>query len=197
MDLFWVTGLSRGCLATATRPRGGDWLVDDITDLARRKVTTLVSMLTPAENIELDLVREGTEAKGAGLHFVSVPVEDRGLPERAAGFLDAVHVAADNVAAGGAVVVHCRMGVGRSSMFAAATMVRLGVEPSDCMVVDRRGARTIGARRREATVLGRRHARRTPRGEGLTRACVAPAWRDKVEPIRAADTVRNNMIHFR
>lgn len=94
-------------------------------------MTTLVSMLTMPENVELELAREALAAAGAGLRFISVPIEDRGVPERAVFFIDAVKAGADELCAGGAVVVHCRMGVGRSSMFAASTMVRLGVEPDD------------------------------------------------------------------
>ncbi|MDP2343983.1 MAG: tyrosine protein phosphatase [Deltaproteobacteria bacterium] len=128
MEFFWITGTPKGRLATATRPRGGDWLIDDMRDAARRQVACLVSMLTHQEQVELDLLMEPSAAKDAGIAFLNVPVDDRGVPVRAAPFAEAVTDATDRLCAGTSVVVHCRMGVGRSSMFAAACLVRLGID---------------------------------------------------------------------
>ncbi len=129
MDLFWFPSPS-GRLATATRPRGGDWLEDDIQHLAR-EAAMLVSMLTRPEIDELELGAEESSATRAKLQFLNVEIEDRGVPERAAPFVAAVERATDVLLAGRGVVVHCRMGVGRSSLFAAACLVRLGVEPGE------------------------------------------------------------------
>jgi len=129
MDLFWFASPS-GRLATATRPRGGDWLDDDIQHVAR-EAAMLVSMLTRPEINELELAHEESSALRAKLQFLNVEIEDRGVPERAAPFVAAVERATGILAAGQGVVVHCRMGIGRSSLFAAACLVRLGVEPGD------------------------------------------------------------------
>jgi hypothetical protein len=40
------------------RPRGGDWLADELRDLARAGVEVVVSMLSDAEAAELELAQE-------------------------------------------------------------------------------------------------------------------------------------------
>lgn len=130
MDLFWTCSSPAGRLGTATRPRGGDWLAGELEQLVVDGVHELVSMLTPPENVELALDDEAVAARSAGLVFRAVPIPDRGLPERTMPFVEAVHAAVKQLRAGSSVVVHCRMGVGRSSMFAAACLISLGVAPS-------------------------------------------------------------------
>jgi protein-tyrosine phosphatase len=129
MEFFWIDKTPVGRLATATRPRGEDWLSADVAELARVPVGMLVSMLTATENAELGLVAEAASVRAAGVDFLNIPIEDRGLPERAGPFVDGVRAAAAALRAGKAVAVHCRMGVGRSSMFAASTLIRVGLEP--------------------------------------------------------------------
>jgi len=48
-DIFWIKAAGRGRLAVMPRPRGGDWLEDEILHLKRSGIGTLVSMLTPEE----------------------------------------------------------------------------------------------------------------------------------------------------
>jgi protein-tyrosine phosphatase len=129
MDVFWIPS-PLGRLATATRPRGGDWLDEDVGQIAR-DTTMLVSMLTRPEMEELNLVGEASAARRANLHFLNIAIDDRGVPEQAAPFVEAVTSATKILLASQTVVVHCRMGVGRSSLFAAACLVRLGVTPDD------------------------------------------------------------------
>lgn len=52
----WVEGPWNGTFAIAARPRGGDWLEDEMKAWRRLGVTTIVSLLTPEEERELGLV---------------------------------------------------------------------------------------------------------------------------------------------
>jgi hypothetical protein len=61
-------------LPSPTRPRGGEWLADDIFDAANEKIDTIVSMLTAPENAELGLLDERRVVEAAKLQFFSVPV---------------------------------------------------------------------------------------------------------------------------
>jgi hypothetical protein len=54
MGLFWMTDT----LAVATRPRGGDWLRDELTGISAHGVSTLVSYLTEEEESDLELESE-------------------------------------------------------------------------------------------------------------------------------------------
>ena len=48
-ELRWVEGPWKGKLAIAARPRGGDWLGDEIEAWRRLGIATVVSLLTPEE----------------------------------------------------------------------------------------------------------------------------------------------------
>lgn len=110
------------------RPRGGDWLVDEMRALRNAGADLIVSMLTPSEVQELDLHAEADAAAAAGLRFIALPTPDRGLPDSTR-FGDLVGDIADELQADRHVVIHCRMGIGRASLLAAAVLVSEGVSP--------------------------------------------------------------------
>ena len=55
-ELYWVDGPWPGKLALAARPRGGDWLEDEIASWRGARVDTVLSLLTPKEERDLDLL---------------------------------------------------------------------------------------------------------------------------------------------
>ncbi len=112
------------------RPRGGDWLIDEMRALRESGADVIVSMLTRSEVQELDLHGEADAAAAAGLRFIALPTPDRGLPDSSR-FRDLVADIADELHADRHVVVHCRMGIGRASLVAAAVLVCEGVSPDD------------------------------------------------------------------
>lgn len=120
-----------GRLATMAHPRGGSLLADEMAALAAAGVHLLVSALTSGEYRRLALAAEPRAAHGAGLEFVSFPIPDRRAPAPSAACDMLVDRLAATVRAGGFVVVHCWGGVGRSSLLAAATLVRLGLAPPE------------------------------------------------------------------
>jgi protein-tyrosine phosphatase len=114
-------------LAIVPRPRGQDWLPDDIDFLQRAGVDVVVSALTAAENEELGLVAESRCCQTRGIEFLSLPIEDRSVPNSSAEFNELVDSVARFLREGKAVVVHCRAGIGRSSMIVASALIRLGL----------------------------------------------------------------------
>lgn len=127
VKLGWIAGAAPGRLAVLPRPRGGDWLDDEIASLRIAGVDVLVSLLTPAEAAELDLVREAEFCRGRGLDFLSFPIEDRGVPSCDREFDRLVRTLTDRIDAGRSLAIHCRMGIGRSAVVAAALLVRRGL----------------------------------------------------------------------
>ncbi len=79
--LHWVEGRWPGKLALAARPRGGDWLEDEIANWRRAGVDTVLSLLTPEEEAELEVLREAGIAQARGMRFMSFPIPDRETPE--------------------------------------------------------------------------------------------------------------------
>ena len=129
--LFEIERDGSGRIATMACPRGGDWLADEIEALRAAGVDVLVSALAESELAELRLTAEPELAKQAGLTFVSFPIPDRGVPAVAAPVSDLVGHLEELLSAGQFVVVHCRAGIGRSSLLAAAVLVREGLSPAE------------------------------------------------------------------
>jgi len=117
--IFTVPTPSPGKLSTMARPRGGDWLADEMASLRECGTDVLVCMLTPSELVELELTEEAAAAEAAGLRFIGLPTPDRGTPDLRL-FRALVAELVDELARGRHIVVHCRMGIGRSSTVAAA-----------------------------------------------------------------------------
>lgn len=132
MHLFWIT-TEQSRIATMPRPRGGDWLADDIAFLKKAGVQVIVSALTPSEIVELDLLEEEHCCVFHGLKYFRFPIEDRSVPAEIAEFrrfIDKLHVETQK---GLAIAIHCRAGIGRSSLIAACLLVTQGVRPDDVL----------------------------------------------------------------
>lgn len=128
-DVFWI-GSKRNAvgstLALVLRPRGDDWLEDELQRLKRSGVQTLVSMLEPWEAESLGLAREGSLAEHVGLNFLSYPIPDRQTPSNLSSFREFVIRVADRVRSGEHIGVHCRGSIGRSTVLAASVLIHLG-----------------------------------------------------------------------
>jgi len=128
-DLYWVDGPWRGTLAMAARPRGGDWLSDDIAGWKRAGVDAVLSLLTPDEEQNLNLQEEAGEARKQGMKFTSFPIPDRQIPSSEAKWAGVLEEVTRALSEGKNVVVHCRQGIGRSGLVAACLLVRKGMSP--------------------------------------------------------------------
>jgi protein-tyrosine phosphatase len=126
MNPFWIK-IEGVRLAITPRPRGKDWLEDDIRFLQRAGVDVLVSALTPAEAEELGLLEESQFCQSNGLEFLSLPIEDRSVPSSFNEIDGLLNSVTDYLRNGKAVGVHCRAGIGRSSMIVASALIRNGL----------------------------------------------------------------------
>lgn len=127
---LWTTlTAAGGAVSIAARPRPGNWLTDEMRALHAAGIDLLISALTDTETRELGLADEPAAAKAAGLHFAALPIPDLGVPADTASFLAALDQIAARVESGGHVAVHCRAGIGRSSLIAVLLLARAGWEP--------------------------------------------------------------------
>ena len=124
---------SPGRLAITARPRGGDWLADEVAGWKRAGVTLVVSLLTPDEETDLGLTDEATECATAGVQFLRMPVPDRGVPPNRTAFDGVVSQVVAELNAGGRVAVHCRQGIGRSALVVLGVLRALGVPTADAI----------------------------------------------------------------
>jgi protein-tyrosine phosphatase len=131
--LHWVNGPWRGKLAMAARPRGGDWLQDEITSWRKSGVATVVSLLEEHEERDLDLTAERSEAEKQGMKFISFPIVDRDVPVSQSKFGKMLETLHRELAAGQSVALHCRQGIGRTGLVAACLLVGDGLSPQEAM----------------------------------------------------------------
>ncbi len=126
MDRFEITK----SVVIVTRPRGDDWLQDDLVRLRTGGIDLLISCLTSGEEAELGLEREADEARAAGLEYVRLSIEDRTTPQPAV-VQKVVETLAPRIRTGTRVAVHCRQGLGRAPLIAGALLVGLGSSAED------------------------------------------------------------------
>ena len=132
-ELYWVAGPWPGKLAMAARPRGGDWLQDEIAAWRRAGIDVVLSLLTADEEADLDLIAERQDAEAQGLEFMSFPIPDRTVPGSDAEMASTLERLDRALSSGRNVVVHCRQGIGRTGLVAACLLVSKGDTPESAV----------------------------------------------------------------
>lgn len=110
------------------RPRGGDWLEDEVRAWRGAGVDVIVSLLTSDEIAELELVHEAQLCEANGIRFLSLPIVDYGVPASRTDTLDFVKKLDSALAEGKRVAIHCRGGIGRAALIAACLLVLFGID---------------------------------------------------------------------
>jgi protein-tyrosine phosphatase len=129
-NVFWLPSFASGSIGIALRPRGGDWLHDDVARLRAEGVDLLVSLLTTKEQVELGLLAEAECCITVGMEYVSAPMPDLGAPDDAADFRKFIRRLASDVRGGKSVAIHCRQSVGRSGLVTCSVLLALGLSLS-------------------------------------------------------------------
>jgi len=133
MDLYWVDGPWSGKLAIGPRPRGGDWLEDEISAWRLAGIDVVLSLLTLEEEESLDITKEREQVRKVGMSFVSLPIPDRQVPAsptELAAVLDQLNAA---LVSGKNILIHCRHGIGRTGLVAACLLLTKGWGSSDAV----------------------------------------------------------------
>jgi hypothetical protein len=71
-DIYWINVSLPGRLGVTARPRGNDWLDDEIRTWCNSGVEIIVSALTPVEEMELGLAHEGQICQNNGIEYTSL-----------------------------------------------------------------------------------------------------------------------------
>jgi protein-tyrosine phosphatase len=129
--VYFVSVAIAGRMAILPRPRGGDWLDEELVSLRQHGLDMLVSLLEDQEMHELDLADEARSCERADVRFLRMPIVDRDVPTSFAEVRRVVDKLVAELQAGRGVGIHCRQGVGRSSLLAACVLVACGLPLGD------------------------------------------------------------------
>jgi protein-tyrosine phosphatase len=127
VKIYWINGIESGRLGIMPRPRGGDWLEDEIHSLKMSGVDAVVSLLESDEMTELDIAEEKSFCEANSISYISFPIRDRNIPLSKRDALEFIRMLANLLQDGRSVVIHCRQGVGRSALIAACVLVINGI----------------------------------------------------------------------
>ncbi|HET6973681.1 MAG TPA: hypothetical protein VFH96_06620 [Pyrinomonadaceae bacterium] len=128
-DIYWIAGPWRGQLAILARPRGEDWLEDEVDGWKKAGVGVVVSLLAFSEESELGLTSEAEIVKRSGLTYISSPIADYSVPASKTVMQQLATELNNQLSRGACIGVHCRQGIGRSSLVAACVLVTSGESP--------------------------------------------------------------------
>ena len=134
--IYPIDGPGKGQLAIVARPRGGDWLEDEVQSWRQAGLDVIVSLLTEDEIEELNLAQELLHCQVHEIEFLNFAIEDRSVPasrDEAMQLFEQLH---EMLGSGQSIGVHCSGGLGRSPLVAACLLVMSGLEPAtafDCI----------------------------------------------------------------
>ncbi len=131
MTIYWVESNSSTRLAIVPRPRGGDWLEDELAAVRREGVDVLISLLTPPEQTELGLDNEADACRRTGIQYMNFAIPDRDVPDSRRDFAALLADVTAALNSGKRVGAHCRAGIGRSSLLIAALLCHQGMPPDE------------------------------------------------------------------
>jgi protein-tyrosine phosphatase len=132
VKIYWLQNFENTSrLGIMARPRGNEWLEEDILSLKKQGVQTIVSLLDRDETYELGLEKERELCLKNGIEYFNFPIADRNIPKLNTGFDNFVSQLRGKISAGRHMVIHCRMGIGRSTIIAGCLLIKPGYKTDD------------------------------------------------------------------
>ncbi|MCP4334765.1 MAG: tyrosine protein phosphatase [Gammaproteobacteria bacterium] len=127
--MFKIETIGSGFIAIMAYPGKEQDAASAIASLAHAGIRQVVSLLEPAEAAALGLEGEAQLVAAESMTFVSFPIPDMGLPASVYAFAGLARELYRQVTAGDNTLLHCRGGVGRSGLLAAAVLLHCGMDP--------------------------------------------------------------------
>jgi protein-tyrosine phosphatase len=127
-ELYWIPTDAPGRLAIMPRPRGGDWLQEEVRAWRDAGVDVIVSLLSEEEIRDLELAEEQSLCNAQGIEFVAFPITDRGVPPAKDAVIELACKLHRHLVEGKNIAIHCRQGIGRAALIAICVLVMGGLE---------------------------------------------------------------------
>jgi protein-tyrosine phosphatase len=120
-------------LAIMPRPRGGDWLEDEVRSWRRTGIDVVVSLLTPDEVADFSLTDEEELCAANAIQFLSFAITDRSAPSSRPATVELLTRLVKSLTEAKNVAIHCRQGIGRAGLIAASLLVMSGTDVETAM----------------------------------------------------------------
>jgi protein-tyrosine phosphatase len=140
--IYWIHNFENGAkLGIMPRPRGDDWLEEEIIKLKKQRIGVWVSLLEQDEMNELGLRNQPALCSKHDLGYINFPIVDRQVPEKGNKVDSLIEQLYQKIQNGNSVVVHCRGGIGRSSIIAGCILLKSGFKTEQILkqITDARG----------------------------------------------------------
>jgi protein-tyrosine phosphatase len=132
--IYWLHQLPNTArLGIMARPRGNDWLDHEIVQLKKQGTSVMVSLLESHEVAELGLSKQKEICIAHGIEYINFPIVDRSIPPAGGKIKDLIESLTDKINQGNSVVIHCRMGIGRSSIIAGCVLLKTGYRSNEVL----------------------------------------------------------------
>ncbi len=123
--IYWIYQLDNSAkIGIMARPRGNDWLEDEINHLKNNGVDVLVSLLEKCEIDELGLKDEEKYCIAKNIIYINFPIKDRDNPQDKNLLDKFIATIVLKINEGKSIVIHCRMGIGRASIIASSILLQ-------------------------------------------------------------------------
>ena len=132
-DLYRINLEESGSLSLSARPRGHEWLENEIKVWHKSGVTHIVSLLEKKESLNLGLRDEAFFSQQAKIKFTNFCIPDMQVPNDVSAFIDLALNLSQEIQSSEWVHIHCRAGIGRSGVMASTILYFLGYEPREAM----------------------------------------------------------------
>lgn len=109
-------------LYTMPAPRQEESLLDFFQNLKNDGIDHVVNLLDNNDLVELNLLDEPSIARSVGLSYTSFPIEDFSFPKDIEAFINLTKDLKREIVNRKIIAIHCRAGIGRSSLLAAAVL---------------------------------------------------------------------------
>jgi len=137
--MYLIDSIGNGYLAVMEYPGLREDAATAFEAIAGQGIEHVVSLLEPAESAMLGLAEERAMVQAASMSFESFPIEDMGLPASVDDFARLSYRIYRRVESGGSTLIHCRGGLGRSGLLAAAVLLHGGGDVADAFAQVSRG----------------------------------------------------------
>lgn len=128
IEMFDIESIGRGRLVIMAHPGLPRDPAAVIEAVARAGIGEVVSLLEAHESRQLGLLDEASLVASRSMNFVSFPIADMGVPSSLRDFARLSWRLYRQIEGGVDTLLHCRGGIGRSGLLAAAILLHDGRE---------------------------------------------------------------------